>query len=144
MFTMILRLHIFWITLLGMTYSCTTTQKVSVQDESSIFAGTFIVNTLYDQEIGGDDLNLKINDRTSKISGLSGCNTYSVGFTKNKNSITFSQPITTRIMCNEVAMNKERQFLNIFTTTKEFSIKKDTLILYDNGKEILKATRFIF
>jgi len=105
-----------------MTYSCTTTQKTSVQDETSIFAGAFIVNTLYDQEIEGDDLNLKINDRTSKISGFSGCNTYSVGFTKNKNSVTFSHLISTKIFCNEVAMDKERQFLNIFTTTKEFSI----------------------
>lgn len=140
---MMLRLYILLMGL-SMTYSCTTTQKTSVQDEFSIFAGTFIVNTLYNNPIEGNDLNLKINDRTSKISGFSGCNTYSVGFTKNKNSVTFSQPIGTRILCDEVAMNKERQFLNIFTTTKEFSIQKDTLVLYEDGKEVLKATRFIF
>ena len=141
---MMLRLHILWIILLSMIYSCTTTQKTSIQDKSSIFAGTFIVNTLYDQKIEGGDLNVKINDRTSKISGFSGCNTYSVGFTKNENSATFSQIIATKVFCEKGVMEKERQFLNIFTATKEFSIQKDTLVLYDNGKEILKATRFIF
>ncbi|WP_299675914.1 META domain-containing protein [uncultured Dokdonia sp.] len=127
-----------------MTYSCTTTQEVSTQETPAPFVGTFIVNSLYGQAVEGNDLNIKINDRTSKISGFAGCNTYSLGYTENKNTVTFSHIISTRVLCEEGVMEKERQFLNIFTTTKEFSIQKDTLVLYDNGKEILKATRFIF
>lgn len=124
-------------------YSCST-HKTNAQNESTDFEGTYIVNALYGQPVEGDDLNLKINERISKISGFAGCNTYSVGYTKDKNTLTFSHAISTKVYCEGEAMEKERQFLNIFTTTKEFSIKKDTLVLYDDGKEILKATRFTF
>ncbi|MFT5890759.1 MAG: heat shock protein HslJ [Dokdonia sp.] len=140
---MVVRFFILLVSL-SIAYSCNTTQETTSQNDPVIFAGTFVVNTLYDQPIEGDDLNLKINDRTSKISGFSGCNTYSVAFTKSNNTITFSPAIGTKIFCYENAMKKERQFLNIFASPKEFSIKKDTLILYDGGKEVLKATRFIF
>lgn len=140
---MLIRFFILLVSL-SIGYSCTSTQEVISQEESAIFAGTFIVDTLYDRPIGGNDLNLKINDRTSKISGFSGCNTYSVAFTTAENTITFSPAIGTKIYCGDEVMEKENQFLNIFGSPKEFSIKKDTLTLYNEGKEILKATRFIF
>ena len=140
---MVVRVFILLVSL-SIAYSCNTTQETTSQDEPVIFAGAFIVNTLYDQPMEDGDLNLQINDRTSKISGFSGCNTYSVAFTKTNNTITFSPAIGTKILCDEEAMKKERQFLNIFAGPKEFSIKKDTLILYNEGKEILKATHFIF
>ena len=129
---------------LGLIYSCKTTQEEGVQNDPDIFAGAFIVNTLYDQLIEGTDLNLKINDRTSKISGFSGCNTYTAGFTKENNSVTFSPVMGTKIYCGEDIMKKEHQFLAIFASPKEFRFVKDTLILSENGKDILKATRFIF
>ncbi len=140
---MVVRFFILLISL-GIAYSCNTTQEATSQDEPVIFAGAFVVNTLYDRPIQGADLNLKINDRVSKISGFSGCNTYSVGFTKSNNTVTFSPAMGTKILCDKEAMKKERQFLNIFASPKEFIIKKDTLTLYDEGTEILKATRFIF
>ena len=129
---------------LSIAYSCNTTQEAVSQNDPVIFAGTFIVSTLYDRPLEDGNPNLKINDRTSKISGFAGCNTYSVGFTKTNNTITFSQLIGTERYCDEDTMKKERQFLNVFASPKEFSIKKDTLILYNEGREILKATRFIF
>lgn len=140
---MIIRFYILFISL-GLIYSCKTTQEEISQSDPAIFAGTFVVNTLYEQSLEGTDLNLKINDRTSKISGFSGCNTYSVAFTKNNNSITFSQAMGTKIYCGEDVMKKENQFLTIFASPKEFRIIKDTLRLSEGGKDILKATRFIF
>ena len=129
---------------LSVAYSCKTTKEVIPTNDSVVFAGTFVVNTLYDQPIEGDDFNLKINDRTSEISGLSGCNTYSVTFTTSSNNLTFSFPIGTKIYCNKEVMKKESEFLNIFASPKEFHIEQDTLTLYDIGKEVLKATRFTF
>jgi len=140
---MMIRFYILLI-FLGILYSCTSTQKKSTQDELSVFSGIFIVNELYGLPIEKTDLTLKINNDTSKISGLSGCNTYSIGFVQNNTVIRFTKAITTRMLCEEKVMEKERQFLNIFATTKEFSIKEDTLVLYDEEKEVLKATRFIF
>lgn len=137
----------FYIILLTMcmTNSCASQQEASSQsDENQLFAGTFVVNTLYGRPIEGYDINLKINDRTSKISGLSGCNTYSVPFEQIKNTITFSHVTSTRILCDEEAMKIETTFFNIFSASKQFRIEKDTLLVYDNSKEILKATRFIF
>jgi len=131
--------------IMNLTNSCASKQQIDSQnDEQSIFAGTFVVNSLYNRLIEGTDINLKINDRTAEVSGLAGCNTYGVAFTQNQNKITFSHVISTKILCDDEAMEKEKQFLNIFSNTKEYSIKDDTLILYDDGKKILKATRFIF
>lgn len=140
---MVIRFYILVISL-SLTYSCKTTQEEVSQNEPAIFAGTFIVNTLYDQPIEGTDLNLKINDRTSEISGLSGCNTYSAAFTKANRTITFAPAMATKRYCDEVTMKKENQFLTIFASPKEFRIIKDTLIFSEGGKDVLKATRFIF
>lgn len=140
---MVLRFYILIVSL-GLIHSCNTTQEVVSQNDTGIFAGGFIVNTLYEQPVEGTDLNLKINDRTSEISGLSGCNTYSVAFTKTNQTITFAPAIGTKIYCDEMTMKKENQFLTIFASPKEFRITKDTLILSEGGKDILKATRFIF
>ncbi|MEP0264837.1 META domain-containing protein [Dokdonia sp.] len=128
-----------------LTNSCASKQETSSQpDENQIFAGTFVVNTLYGRLIEGDDIIMKINDRTSKVSGLAACNTYNVAFTQKQEKITFSHVVSTMVICDDETMKKERRFLNIFTGIKEFNTKGDTLILYNEGKEILKATRFIF
>jgi len=140
---MVIRFYILIISL-SLTSSCKTTQEEVLQNEPAIFAGTFIVDTVYSQPIKGTDLNLKINDRTSEISGLSGCNTYSLHFTKSDQTITFAPAMATKIYCDEITMKKENQFLSIFASPKQFRIKKDTLILSEGGKDVLKATRFIF
>ncbi len=127
------------------TSSCASKQKSNTQvDEPSFFAGTFVVNVLHNRPIEGDDLVIKIDDRLSKISGIAACNTYSVAFTQDQEKITFSHIVSTMAICDDETMKKEREFLNIFTGIKEFSTKGDTLVLYDEGKEVLKATRFIF
>lgn len=141
--TMLIQFYILMISL-GLASSCKTAQEKIPQNDPAIFAGTFIVNTLYGQPIAGTDLNLKINDRTSEISGLSGCNTYSVAFTKSQQTITFAPAMATKRLCDKITMKKENQFLTIFTNPKEFRIINDTLILSDGGKDVLKATRFIF
>ena len=140
---MIVRLYII-LMMASLSFSCTTAQKIKTENTSSLFAGTFIVTHLEGKALEGKDLNIKIDDRNSKISGFAGCNTYSAGYSTAENTVTFSHIISTKVLCDDDSMEKERQFLNIFTTTKEFSIKDDTLILYADGKELLKATRFIF
>ena len=125
--------------------SCASKQKSNSQvDEPSFFAGTFVVNILYDRPIEGDDLVIKIDDRLSQVSGFAACNTYSVAFTQDQKKITFSHIISTKVQCDDETMKKETTFLNIFTETKEYSIKGDALVIYNEGKEVLKATRFIF
>lgn len=127
------------------TSSCASKQESSSQsDEPSFFAGTFVVNKVYDRLIEGDDLIIKIDDRLSKVSGLAACNTYKVAFTQDQKKITFSHIVSTMAICDDETMKKEREFLNIFTGIKEFSTKGDTLTMYNEGTEILKATRFIF
>ena len=140
---MIVRLYIA-LFILSLGSSCTSAQKVNLQEPAPSFAGTFIVNSIKGKQLENEDLNIKIDNRNSKISGFAGCNTYSIGYTESKNILTFSHVVSTRVLCDDATMEKERQFLNIFTTTKEFSIKDDTLIFYADGKELLKATRFIF
>ncbi len=124
--------------------SCKSTKDALPQtEESSVFAGTYMVTSLYGETIEGYDLNLKINDRTSEISGLSGCNTYAVSFEQNANTINFAPVTATKRFCADL-MELETRFLNIFKSSKEYKIKDDKLTLYDNQKEILKATLFIF
>jgi len=43
-----------------MTYSCKTTQEEVSQTDPGIFAGAFIVNTLYEEPVEGTDLNLRL------------------------------------------------------------------------------------
>lgn len=134
---------LFSILSIGLMISCKSIKERQPEAaHSSVFAGTFMVTSLYGETIEGYDLNLKINDRTSQISGLSGCNTYTVSFKQDTNSINFTPVSATKRFCSGL-MELETRFLNIFKSSKEYKIQDDILTLYENQNEVLKATLFI-
>lgn len=70
------------------------------------------------------------------VSGNSGCNTFSGGFTAEKDALSFGNLASTRMMCAD--MKTETDFLSTIIKTGKFSIYEGKLVLDDaGGKQLM-------
>lgn len=70
------------------------------------------------------------------VSGNSGCNTFSGGFTAEKDALSFGNLASTRMMCAD--MKTETEFLSTIVKTGKFSIYEGKLVLDDaGGKQLM-------
>lgn len=74
----------------------------------------------------------------NKISGNSGCNSYSGSYNLNdEGGINMSEFISTRMACPG---NGEAEYLKALNTANVAKVEKDKLVLYDGVKELLVFT----
>ena len=70
------------------------------------------------------------------VSGNSGCNSYSGGFTVQKESLTFGNLATTRMMCEDMKM--ETAFLAAVPNVRKHGMAEGRLVLSDaEGKQLM-------
>ncbi len=70
------------------------------------------------------------------VSGNSGCNSFSGGFTAEKDALSFGNLATTRMMCADMKM--ETDFIAAITKTAKFSMYEGKLVLHDaEGKQLM-------
>jgi heat shock protein HslJ len=71
------------------------------------------------------------------LTGISGCNNYSAGFTVDGDAITIEPPVTTRKMCADPRMALEEDYLAALTAAATFTQEDHTLTLFDaDGVEL--------
>lgn len=75
-----------------------------------------------------------------KVSGSSGCNSYTTTYTVSGKKITFGeQTASTMMACPDPVMEQERVFIKALSQTATFEIVEDELTLYDaDGNAIAK------
>jgi heat shock protein HslJ len=76
-----------------------------------------------------------------RVSGFSGCNSYSGSYTTSGDSIAVSKNLAVTMMaCSKMVMLTERAFLAALTSARAYSVKNDTLTLM--GRRNLKLATF--
>lgn len=71
------------------------------------------------------------------LTGISGCNNYSAGYTVDGDAITIEPPVTTRKMCIDARMALEEDYLAALTAAATFTQEDHTLTLFDaDGVEL--------
>jgi heat shock protein HslJ len=76
-------------------------------------------------------------DADGQVSGNSGCNTYSGGYSVNGNKIAVGPLMTTRMACPDDVMTQEQQFLAALAGAETWSVRGDTLELRGMGDKFL-------
>ena len=72
------------------------------------------------------------------VSGSTGCNNYSAGYSLTENQISISLPIANQMVC-ETGMEQEQEFLTLLETAQNYRLGIDALeITADNGKQVLR------
>lgn len=102
-------------------------------------AGTFVA-----EDIGGggviDNLQVTVafDPATQRVSGRSGCNRYSGGYTATASAIKFTPLAGTRMMCPPALMDTEAKFLVIMAAVNSWRIDATGLLTLaaDDGRAI--------
>jgi heat shock protein HslJ len=82
-----------------------------------------------------------LNFAESRVSGHSGCNSFSGAYELKGAKLTFSNMATTLMAC-DVGMNVERLFHQMLGKVRTASVTPDTLILMgEGGAEVARFTR---
>ena len=71
-----------------------------------------------------------------RVSGRASCNSYHASYAVERDSLTVSRAISTRMACEPALMQQEARFLSLLTSTRTFAIAPDgalTLRATDGG-----------
>jgi heat shock protein HslJ len=96
---------------------------------------TWLLTTLMEQPVPADPPVTVKFDNEGRLSGSSGCNTYSTGYETNPDagSLTINPIIAATMMaCPEPIMQQEQGYLVVLGTTATYLIDGDQLSLLDN------------
>jgi len=119
--------YISLILLLFTISNCNSTKKMNEKDKSAqIFVepnGTYLVTSLYNKDVSEHKLTLKFDSSTKQISGFSGCNTYSCGYTLENKKIGFGFAMASKMYCEKTA-DLEKEFFKALSKTKIINSQK--------------------
>ncbi len=74
----------------------------------------------------------------SIVSGSSGCNSYSAGYTVDGESLTIGLPVSTMMACEQPIMDQETAFLNAMQSASSFKLETEQLhLLNDQGNVVV-------
>jgi len=72
------------------------------------------------------------------VTGSSGCNQYTAGYTTTGSSIKITPGISTMMACAPAVMDQESRYFSLMANATTYSVNGDTLLFFDNtGKAIL-------
>lgn len=115
-------------------------ESVSVSETKNTFEDISIENTKWvittlkgkdmsDRAQNGQTIYFTLNPDGNRINGYSGCNTFMGTYTLEEgNRISFSQLVSTRMMCPDAEIN-EQAILDIFNTADNFTLTNGELAL---------------
>ncbi|MHA7058739.1 META domain-containing protein [Aquimarina sp. M1] len=124
--------------------NCNTVNAVNKNGESEKqseeLQGTYIVNTLYGQDVSEHKITMNFNIQNKTISGFSGCNTYSCSYTKEDTSFSLGFPMASKRYCEQIA-DLEKNFFKALSELKTSKSLKGDFIAFNNTaeKEIIVA-----
>ncbi len=96
----------------------------------------FYITTLEKENIAEKKLSIVFDEDNKTASGFSGCNSYIIKYTIDKDIISFEYPGTTKIYCQNTD-KLEKRFLSLLTQVKIKEIKNNVIYLKNNNKETL-------
>jgi len=106
--------------------SCKSTKDSSYQDVKDAFQGSFTIEKMNGKDINDMGLTFIVDLSKNKVSGNSGCNTYSTSFELSETKIiSFGIAMTTKVYCTDNDKNLiEKEYLKTLTNEFKMSLQK--------------------
>jgi heat shock protein HslJ len=122
--------------------NCNNTKQLTSQTEA-LFRKNWRLIELNGMQVS-DSVRSRFEFTPGRISGSTGCNNLSAGFTAGKNqTVKFSEVAMTRMACaDETAMALETKFTDALSKSVNWDIKGSELWLGDGGGTLIKLKSF--
>lgn len=119
-----------------------TTGNTGSNNWASVGNKRWALSMINKGEMSNSGIWLEFDGAKKRFSGKGGCNSISGGYTAAKNKITFTQAMSTRMMCDDAAlMRRESDFLKqLGGHTFTYTVTGETVNLFENGKIVMKFT----
>ena len=99
--------------------------------------GTWTLQSLNGETVPAPNLVTATFAENGLLTGISGCNNYSAGYSTDGDTIAIEPPATTRKACSDARMMLEEEYLAALTAAATFSVNDATLTLFDgDGAEV--------
>jgi len=127
--------------------NCNSSKKAQMNKKEEIatprtnLGGTYTVIALYGEEIVDSKLTMTIDPTQKKITGFSGCNTYSCSYQVNDKTFSSSLPSMTKKFCVQTE-SLEKKFMKALKEVKIKESKGSTLnFLNETSSIVISATK---
>ncbi len=134
--------------LMMLTDSCNSSEKaiettnIKKRDMAqSTFTGSYILTHIENTEAVSKKLTIMFDEKSNKVTGFAGCNSFFGTYTVQNSDITFNNISTSKKFCRKDIIDAERQFLNALNRVNTFTVKDDVLSLLENDTTLLKGTK---
>ncbi|MGB3774977.1 MAG: META domain-containing protein [Leeuwenhoekiella sp.] len=101
--------------------------------------GEYVVESFDGKSVSEKDIRMNFNAETGQINGKGVCNRFSGTYTVSGTKIKFSQAATTKMMCQEPAL--ERDFFRSMNIVDRYTLENERLVLMQ-GEEIILTALF--
>ncbi|WP_456438134.1 META domain-containing protein [Psychroserpens sp.] len=125
--------------------SCGSSQDIASVDNTTdmitneIIKGTYTLEELDNTNVIDEQLTLKFDSKTNRVSGFSGCNHFSGTYITDVNTVSFSELIATMMMCEDEANKTERKMFQTLAKINAFELSNGVLSLKNDETVLIKA-----
>ncbi|WP_109302644.1 META domain-containing protein [Aquimarina sp. AU474] len=130
--------------ILSNTNTCNTKNKTTASTTAEIQTNKkdkFEIHQLNGKNVQAEKLFIVFDKENSRISGYSGCNTFSCKYTQDKDVISFGIPMASKMYC-QAKTDLEQEFFKTLSLVSIKIIENDLLVLKNtNGKELFSGKR---
>ncbi|WGD35617.1 META domain-containing protein [Olleya sp. YS] len=116
--------------------NATTDMKQNISDNLN---GSFVVSKLGESTSVQNDLTIKFDDATKRVSGFSGCNNFSGSYQIKDKKIAILNLISTEKACLDDTNMVESKFLQSLTKANNFKIKNNEIVFLNDSKQLFNA-----
>jgi heat shock protein HslJ len=135
-------------TLILFTESCNSSKKTIEQDtienknmvQNSI-SGNYTIMQIGDNTSISPKLFISFDEKSSKVNGFAGCNSFFGAFSSENVTISFSDISSSKKLCPKPITDIENQFIKALKAVNSFTIKDNRLLLLENDKPLIIATK---
>jgi len=122
----------------GSTKQANTSANMK-QTTNEIPNGSFYISKIGENVTLSETLKLNFDNSTKKISGFSGCNTFSGNYKIDKNKISFTDLISTKKACSDDLNMIESSIHNFLKETNKFKLNNNQITFLKGKKELFSV-----
>ncbi len=131
--------------LISLSSLCLFSQEDISNQKDLLYDKVWILTRLNNKKISYDNtsekITLIITQENEYASGSAGCNTYVSQVVIKRNHIMFRSIGSTKIVCPESNMQREKTYLNNLNEIDSYKIVDEDLYLFRNNRPILVYTK---
>jgi heat shock protein HslJ len=135
-------------TLIILTESCNSSKEViettTIKNSNNVqntLSGSYIITQIRNNTSISPKLIISFDNKSNKVTGFAGCNSFFGSYTTQGAGITFSSIASSKKFCGNEINTIEKDFLNALHTANTFTVKNTVLFLLENDTTLLKASK---